>query len=102
MPAISPWDKLRPTSQKEKELRKIKDDDRPESASSPADSTGPVLIDPHHYWSGGKGNSIVRTKVYEPVSSTFWSITGRSVGLTFTCPSFRLQKQICHGFTRLS
>ncbi len=102
MPAVSPWDKLRPTSQRENELRKIKDD-RPASASSPADdSTRPVSIHAHHYWSGGKGNSIVRTKVYKPVSSTFWSITGRSVGLTFTCPSFRLQKQICHGFTRLS
>jgi hypothetical protein len=91
MPATSPWDKLRPTSHREKELRKIKDDG-PASARSPADNTRPVLIHPHHYWSGGKGNSIVRTKVYEPVSSTFWSITGRSVGLTFTFPSFRLQE----------
>ena len=36
-----------------------------------------------NYWGGGGGQSALRMKVFEPVSSTVWSITGRSFGL---CP----------------
>lgn len=39
------------------------------------------------YWGGGSGNgySTLKMKVFEPVSSTVWSITGRSFGLCPCC-----------------
>ena len=39
------------------------------------------------YWGGDPGNrySTLKLKVFEPVSSTVWSITGRSFGLCPCC-----------------
>jgi len=46
------------------------------------------------YWGGGSGNgySTLKMKVFEPVSSTVWSITGRSFGLCPCCGAVGLAR----------